>query len=40
MFPIIITQSDWENYLNKQHRHELKVIIAVIKGFKEMEGGA
>ena len=39
-FPIIITESDYENYLNKQNRFQLKVIVSVIKGFKEMGGDA
>jgi pantothenate kinase-related protein Tda10 len=36
-FPIVITQSDYNNYLTMKHQQELKVIMAIIKGFEEME---
>jgi len=37
-FPIIITESDYNKYLTQKNQFQLKVIVGVIKGFKEMEG--
>lgn len=38
-FPIVITYLEYDTYLTKKHQHELKVIMSIIKGFEEMEGG-
>jgi hypothetical protein len=37
MFPIIITEKDFNEYITQKHKIELKTIVAVINGFKEME---